>query len=83
MQIDKNKVEQLKRKPFKVNGAEVDYQRNLIRIDDVDNAVQPMVMELMVLLSSHKGKTLLKSDIVAHLWPDTIVGPDSLANTMA
>ncbi|MDG1752687.1 MAG: winged helix-turn-helix domain-containing protein [Thalassotalea sp.] len=83
MKIDKNKVEQLKAKWFKVNGVEVDYRRNLIRIEGKDKIVQPMVMELVVLLCSHKGETLLKSDIVAHLWPDTIVGPDSLANTMA
>lgn len=83
MKIDKNKVEQLKAKRFKVNGVEVDYRRNLIRIEGKDKIVQPMVMELVALLCSHKGETLLKSDIVAHLWPDTIVGPDSLANTMA
>lgn len=57
-------------------------QNNILRGGKTYN-LQPKVLELLVLLCSAKAETLSKQELISALWPDTVVGPDSLANSMA
>lgn len=57
--------------------------QNRIVVDGQEKVLQPKVMELLVLLCAARGETVTKETLIASLWPQVRVGPDSLANTMA
>ena len=40
------------------------------------------VLEFLLLLCCAQGKTLSKQELIEALWPNIVVGPDSLANCM-
>jgi DNA-binding winged helix-turn-helix (wHTH) protein len=60
----------------------VNFSQNRVSFQHHDLILQPKVLELLVLLCAAQGQTLSKQELTAALWPDTIVGPDSLANTV-
>lgn len=76
-------IKQLTESPFSSADIVVDFSLNIIVKGDVTYTLQPKVIELLVLLCSVEGETLSKQSIIESLWPDTIVGPDSLSNSMA
>ncbi|KGK00346.1 putative transcriptional regulator, CadC [Thalassotalea sp. ND16A] len=69
--------------PFNTGGVIVNVSQNRIIYNDKPLDLQPKVLELLVLLCAAKGQTLSKQELTEALWPDTVVGPDSLANTIA
>jgi DNA-binding winged helix-turn-helix (wHTH) protein len=75
-------VAQLMQSPFKTGSLIVDFSQNLVSLDGEDLILQPKVLELLIILCAANGKTLSKQELVDTLWADTVVGPDSLANTM-
>jgi len=60
----------------------VNFSQNRVSFQSKSLVLQPKVLELLVLLCAAHGQTLSKQTLTAALWPDTIVGPDSLANTV-
>ena len=73
----------LKTSPFSSGGVQIDFSQNKIIYNDNEQQLQPKVIELLVLLCSAKSHTFSKESLTTLLWPNTIVGPDSLANSMA
>lgn len=67
---------------FNSTNLRVDSSQNRIYLDNTEQLLQPKVMQLLLLLCAANGKTLSKEQLNSMLWPDTQVGPDSLANTM-
>jgi len=45
--------------------------------------LEPKVMDLLFLLASKPGAAFTKDDIMAALWPDVIVGDDTLARAVS
>ncbi|NQZ90079.1 MAG: winged helix-turn-helix transcriptional regulator [Colwellia sp.] len=89
MKIDKHvnsneplTVEQLMQSPFETGSLIVDFSQNQVTLDGEDLILQPKVLELLIILCAANGKTLSKQELIETLWTDTVVGPDSLANTM-
>jgi len=60
----------------------VNFSQNRVSFQHHELVLQPKVLELLVLLCAAQGQTLSKQILTAALWPNTIVGPDSLANTV-
>jgi DNA-binding winged helix-turn-helix (wHTH) protein len=54
--------------------------QNRVIINGQDAVVQPKVMQLLVLLCNAQGETITKQQLVAAIWPDVVVSPESLAN---
>jgi DNA-binding winged helix-turn-helix (wHTH) protein len=75
-------VAQLMQSPFKTGSLIVDFSQNLVTLDGEDLILQPKVLELLIILCAANGKTLSKQELVDTLWANTVVGPDSLANSM-
>jgi len=67
---------------FSCENLRVDSSKNRIVLNDIEKILQPKVMQLLLLLCAADGKTLSKDQLNQMLWPDTHVGPDSLANIM-
>lgn len=76
-------IEQLSSVSFKSAGIVVDVSQNSIEINGETITTQPKVIELLVTLCSFQGQTVSKEELISRLWPDIVVGPDSLANCMA
>ena len=74
---------QLMASPFTTGALKVNFSQNRVVFHDNELVLQPKVLELLVLLCAAQGETISKQVLVDSLWPDTVVGPDSLANTMA
>lgn len=45
--------------------------------------VEPKVMDLLFLLASRPGEVFSRAEVVAGLWPDVLVGNDSLARSVS
>jgi DNA-binding winged helix-turn-helix (wHTH) protein len=60
----------------------VNSSQNRIYLNNNEQILQPKVMQLLLFLCAANGQTLTKEQLNKMLWPDTQVGPDSLANTM-
>ena len=73
----------LRSAPFKIADVTVNISQNSLQRDGKTYTLQPKVLELLVLLCEAQGETVSKDALIAALWPDTVVGPDSLANSMA
>ncbi|MDJ0868831.1 MAG: AAA family ATPase [Myxococcota bacterium] len=50
-----------------------------LRCDGEPRPLQPKVMALLVLLLERRDRVVPKEEIHAELWPDEVVGPDSLS----
>jgi len=68
---------------FHIGDITVNPSQNRLYIGQDEKILQPKVLELLTLLCAAQGQTLSKQLLVDALWPNTVVGPDSLANTMA
>lgn len=75
-------MEQLMSKPFQTGGVTVDFSQNRVWLGAEELTLQPKVLELLVILCAARGQTISKSELIDRLWPNTVVGPDSLANTV-
>ncbi|PKI15870.1 winged helix-turn-helix domain-containing protein [Colwellia sp. 12G3] len=83
MIINKNiTIEILMSSPFNSGGLTVNFSQNRVEYQQNILVLQPKVLELLVLLCAAQGQTLSKQTLTAALWPETIVGPDSLANSV-
>ncbi|WP_371373201.1 transcriptional regulator [Thalassotalea aquiviva] len=82
---EKNKltIQQLTKSSFVSADIVVNFSNNTIVRAGKTYTLQPKVLELLILLCSANGETLSKDKLCSSLWPNTVVGPDSLANTMA
>ena len=69
-------------KVFSCGSLRVDASQNRLYLAQKEPLLQPKVMQLLLFLCAADGKTLTKQQLTQMLWPDTQVGPDSLANTM-
>lgn len=74
--------EMLMNRTFKTGSLIVDVSQNKITLADEEITLQPKVLELLVILCVANGHTINKQDLIDELWPNTVVGPDSLANAM-
>jgi len=57
--------------------------QNRILLGGEEVVVQPKVMQLLVILSANQGQTVTKQDLIEAIWPDIVVGQESLANIVA
>jgi len=80
--IPRYTVNQLMAASFETGPLVVNFSQNRVSFEGKDLVLQPKVLELLVLLCAAKNETLSKQELVDALWPNTYVGPDSLANTM-
>lgn len=76
-------VSQLMTEEFSTDALIVNCSHNCIYLHEQRIVLQPKVIELLILLCAANGETLSKQSLTEQLWPDTVVGPDSLANCMA
>ena len=51
--------------------------------NDGHERLEPKVMDLLFLLASRPGETFSKDEIMGALWPDVVVGDDSLARAIS
>jgi len=83
MKVEKKiTIDELMSSPFTTGGLTVNFSQNRVEYQDNDLVLQPKMLELLILLCVAQGKTLSKQTLITALWPDTIVGPDSLANSV-
>jgi DNA-binding winged helix-turn-helix (wHTH) protein len=83
MKIEKNSIiDELMDSPFTSGGLTVNFSQNRVEYQDKNLVLQPKMLELLILLCAAQGKTLSKQTLITALWPDTVVGPDSLANSV-
>ena len=75
-------VSQLMQSPFVTGSLIVNFSQNQITLNGKHIILQPKVLELLIILCTANGRTLSKQELIDRLWADTVVGPDSLANTM-
>lgn len=75
-------VSQLMQSPFVTGSLVVNFNQNKITLYGEELTIQPKVLELLIILCAANGRTLSKQELIDRLWADTVVGPDSLANTM-
>ncbi|NQZ83864.1 MAG: winged helix-turn-helix transcriptional regulator [Colwellia sp.] len=75
-------VSQLMQAPFATGSLIVNFSQNQVTLNGEELILQPKVLELLIILCAANGKTLSKQELIDTLWADTVVGPDSLANTM-
>ncbi|WP_299081203.1 winged helix-turn-helix domain-containing protein [uncultured Paraglaciecola sp.] len=68
--------------PFATGSLIVNFSQNQVTRNGEDLVLQPKVLELLIFLCAANGSTVSKQQLTTSLWPDTVVGPDSLANTM-
>ncbi|MEO1575666.1 MAG: winged helix-turn-helix domain-containing protein, partial [Pseudomonadota bacterium] len=54
-----------------------------LRRDDVEVSLEPQLVDLLVLLAREPGRVMSRSALETALWPDTIVGEDTLARTVS
>ena len=73
---------QLMQAPFVTASLIVNFSQNKVTLNDEAVILQPKVLELLIILCAAKGKTLSKQELTDQLWANTVVGPESLANTM-
>ena len=78
--ISSNEFQQL---GFRVGDWRVFPQLNRLKSVSEEIYVQPKVMEMLILLARHRGRTLDRKTIEDHLWPDLIVGSESLTNVVS
>ena len=45
--------------------------------------VEPKIMDLLFLLASRPGEVFSREEVLAALWPDVVVGDDSLARSVS
>jgi len=76
-------IDQLMKFPFSTGSIKVNFSQNNITRAGETYVLQPKVLELLILLCCAQGETLSKQALIDALWPETVVGPDSLANSMA
>lgn len=70
-------------RPFKVLNWSVEPLTNRIRDDQQTQTLEPKVMDLLVYLAHHPGQVMAKDILSQALWPDMIVGEDTLARTIS
>lgn len=73
---------QLIQAPFVTASLIVNFSQNKVTLNEEALILQPKVLELLIILCAARGKTLSKQELIDKLWANTVVGPDSLANTM-
>ena len=78
----KTTIEYLMNSPFSSGGLMVNFSQNRVEYQQTTLVLQPKVLELLVQLCAAQGQTLSKQTLTAALWSETIVGPDSLANSV-
>lgn len=61
----------------------VDTRAGRLSRDGGERAVEPKVMDLLVLLAASPGAVVTREEIFATLWPDTVVGEDTLARVIS
>ncbi len=83
MKIEKTTVlDELMNSPFTSGGLTVNFNQNRVAYQDKNLVLQPKMLELLILLCGAQGQTISKQTLITALWPDTVVGPDSLANSV-
>ena len=68
---------------FTVGQWRVNPALNTLASSDETVSIEPKVMDLLVLLASAPGQVIARADIDSALWPDVIVGEDTLARTVS
>ena len=61
----------------------VDARAGRLNRDGAERAVEPKVMDLLVLLAASPGAVVTREEIFSTLWPDTVVGEDTLARVIS
>lgn len=63
----------------------MDVDRNLLlhRKNSVEKCLEPKVMQLLILLIGAQGHVVNRQNLIDSLWPDTLVGEDTLARTVS
>ncbi|MFK8029104.1 MAG: winged helix-turn-helix domain-containing protein [Gammaproteobacteria bacterium] len=61
----------------------VDVSGCRIECDDTSQSLEPKVMDLLMVLAGRKGEVVTREILLAELWPDVIVGEDTLARTVS
>jgi transcriptional activator of cad operon len=58
-------------------------REGLVCRDGEERTLEPKVMDLLVLLASRPGEVVTHDEIFTALWPDTVVGDDTLARVVS
>lgn len=61
----------------------VEARAGRLQRDGSERALEPKVMDLLVLLAVSAGAVVTREEIFATLWPDTVVGEDTLARVVS
>ena len=69
--------------PFRVGEWIADPRANTISRDGESLSVEPKVMDALTIMAAAPGRTFLRDEITDALWPDVVVGEDSLARLIS
>ncbi|MEM1181812.1 MAG: winged helix-turn-helix domain-containing protein [Acidobacteriota bacterium] len=66
------------RRPLRIGEFDVEPDLNRLRKGSQEQAVEPRVMDLLVLLAESPGEVLSRTEILERVWPETAVQDDAL-----
>ncbi|MEE4212362.1 MAG: winged helix-turn-helix domain-containing protein [Parvularcula sp.] len=69
--------------PFFLGDVRADPARGVIEGGASEQRVEPKVMDLLVALAEADGEVVSRSELFAKLWPDVVVGEDTLSRTVS
>lgn len=70
-------------KPFKVGEAEIHPLALEIRLDGRVHKVQPLVMQVLLLLAEAEGQVVARTTLFERLWPDEIPNDETLTKAIS
>lgn len=68
---------------FYLNGHLIEPHKNIIQVAETRHAIEPKVMEVLLLLVAQPGEVLSQEYIFAQVWPDSIFSSGSIRRCIA
>lgn len=69
--------------PFMLGPWRVEPDSGRLSSDDTEMTLEPQLLSLLVILAREPGLVMSRDRLEAALWPDTVVGEDTLARTVS
>lgn len=75
---DRERIEPKLDRPFRIARWRVDPLAGRMTRGEREVRLEPKAMRLLALLAHHRGQTVTRRELMATVWPDVVVGDDSL-----
>lgn len=77
------KIEKLNEQLFFINNYCVDAKRNTISLNGNAQAIEPKVMQLLLVLVAHNGNVVSQEYLFEKVWPHSVFSPGSIRRAIA